>query len=282
MEGCTFTPEVLPSSQAMIDDMFEKDSAENAMRRLSKHQTSSSKAHSLRKALKDERAPESSSKSSSKESSSKKMKRDSKLKLGAKKKEIKKVGAKSTNIVKTNSVGSSGGGSDGSSSSGSSSGTTSSSKSSRKQHQNKVMTDAKPAVESQAEPSQGSLYSSEIFKLLDSNHNGQIEKKVFRKDIHDFDKSPPVMKMYELAGFTARPTKEQLKALFREIDAIDGDDSMTEGSQHFLNLLELTKWFELKLGESKVSGGVGSGGGGGGGSSQKKSKPIMKKTLLGV
>jgi hypothetical protein len=272
MEGCTFTPEVLPSSQAMIDDMFEKDSAENAMRRLSKHQTSSSKAHSLRKALKDERAPESSSKSSSKESSSKKMKRDSKLKLGAKKKEIKKVGAKSTNIVKTNSV----------SSSGSSSGNTSSSKSSRKQHQNKVMTDAKPAVESQAEPSQGSLYSSEIFKLLDSNHNGQIEKKVFRKDIHDFDKSPPVMKMYELAGFTARPTKEQLKALFREIDAIDGDDSMAEGSQHFLNLLELTKWFELKLGESKVSGGVGSGGGGGGGSSQKKSKPIMKKTLLGV
>jgi hypothetical protein len=47
MEGCTFTPSVLPSSQARIDEMFSKDSADAALERLSKTQTASSRRKSI-------------------------------------------------------------------------------------------------------------------------------------------------------------------------------------------------------------------------------------------
>jgi len=49
-------------------------------------------------------------------------------------------------------------------------------------------------------------YANELFELLDENHNGQIEKSQFRKQVREYEDETCVQKMYELAGFsTKRP-----------------------------------------------------------------------------
>ena len=59
------------------------------------------------------------------------------------------------------------------------------------------------------------------------------------------------MKMYELAGFGDKtPVKEDLKALFREIDHGNMVNDATYNKDHqplHLTLNELTVWFEMKL-----------------------------------
>jgi hypothetical protein len=108
--------------------------------------------------------------------------------------------------------------------------------------------------------SQANRHAEAIFKLLDCNHNGEIEKKQFRHDIHKFDKEPSVMKMYALAGFGKRtPVKEDLKALFREIDHGNTVNDATYNKDHqslHLTMNELIVWFEMKLKTSENKEGA--------------------------
>jgi len=261
LKGCTFTPEVLPSSQAMIDDMFDKDDATSALERLSSFgaQTASSKRHSVNNSA-----------AASKRLSS----------SGTKKTKTKKKASGAAAVSEGAAV------------------TTSASPSAKglsslslpmlskvqvvmQEHALNARVDAalheeeedlgggegggdvatdgaakggaarKTEKMASALASQANRHAEAIFKLLDCNHNGEIEKKQFRHDIHKFDKEPSVMKMYALAGFGKRtPVKEDLKALFREIDHGNTVNDATYNKDHqslHLTMNELIVWFEMKL-----------------------------------
>jgi hypothetical protein len=119
---------------------------------------------------------------------------------------------------------------------------------------------ADTAIEEVDDRSEARKYAEAIFQLLDRNHNGEIEKKQFRHDIHKFDKEPSVMKMYALAGFGKRtPVKEDLKALFREIDHGNTVNDATYNKDHqslHLTMNELIVWFEMKLKTSENKEGA--------------------------
>ena len=270
LKGCTFTPEVLPSSQAMIDDMFDKDDATSALERLSSFgaQTASSKRHSVNNSA-----------AASKRLSS----------SGTKKTKTKKKASGAAAVSEGAAV------------------TTSASPSAKglsslslpmlskvqvvmQEHALNARVDAalheeeedlgggegggdvatdgaakggaarKTEKMASALASQANRHAEAIFKLLDCNHNGEIEKKQFRHDIHKFDKEPSVMKMYALAGFGKRtPVKEDLKALFREIDHGNTVNDATYNKDHqslHLTMNELIVWFEMKLKTSENKEGA--------------------------
>ena len=270
LKGCTFTPEVLPSSQAMIDDMFDKDDATSALERLSSFgaQTASSKRHSVNNSA-----------AASKRLSS----------SGTKKTKTKKKASGAAAVSEGAAV------------------TTPASPSAKglsslslpmlskvqvvmQEHALNARVDAalheeeedlgggegggdvatdgaakggaarKTEKMASALASQANRHAEAIFKLLDCNHNGEIEKKQFRHDIHKFDKEPSVMKMYALAGFGKRtPVKEDLKALFREIDHGNTVNDATYNKDHqslHLTMNELIVWFEMKLKTSENKEGA--------------------------
>ena len=269
LKGCTFTPEVLPSSQAMIDDMFDKDDATSALERLSSFgaQTASSKRHSVNNSA---AASKRLSSSGTKKTKTKKKASGAAVSEGAAVTTSASPSAKGLSSLslpmlskvqvvmqehalnarvdaalheEEEDLGGGEGGGD-------------------------VATDGaakggaarKTEKMASALASQANRHAEAIFKLLDCNHNGEIEKKQFRHDIHKFDKEPSVMKMYALAGFGKRtPVKEDLKALFREIDHGNTVNDATYNKDHqslHLTMNELIVWFEMKLKTSENKEGA--------------------------
>lgn len=262
LKGCTFTPEVLPSSQAMIDDMFDKDDATSALERLSSFgaQTASSKRHSVNNsaaaskrlsssgtkktktktktkasgaAVSEGAAVTTSASPSAKGLSSLSLPMLSKVQVVMQEHALNARVDAALHEEEEDLGGGEGGGdvaTDGAAKDGAA---------------------RKSEKMASALASQANRHAEAIFKLLDCNHNGEIEKKQFRHDIHKFDKEPSVMKMYALAGFGKRtPVKEDLKALFREIDHGNTVNDATYNKDHqslHLTMNELIVWFEMKL-----------------------------------
>jgi hypothetical protein len=281
LKGCTFTPEVLPSSQAMIDNMFDKDDATSALERLSSFgaQTASSKRHSVNNsaaaskrlsssgtkktktktkkkasgaAVSEGAAVTTSASPSAKGLSSLSLPMLSKVQVVMQEHALNARVDAALHEEEEDLGGGEGGGdvaTDGAAKGGAA--TDGAAKGGAARKTEKMAS---------ALASQANRHAEAIFKLLDCNHNGEIEKKQFRHDIHKFDKEPSVMKMYALAGFGKRtPVKEDLKALFREIDHGNTVNDATYNKDHqslHLTMNELIVWFEMKLKTSENKEGA--------------------------